>query len=103
MYNISEELVLRVKVHLSGTQISSELQSTVRLHYRHMARTSQQEGLVFEVTSDLLPALTAAEAISMALFAIVTAHSDSSSLLSLFEGLLTHSFSYFLHAQQSKI
>ncbi|GMT19893.1 hypothetical protein PFISCL1PPCAC_11190, partial [Pristionchus fissidentatus] len=46
------------------------------LSVRHMVRAKQKCGAIFEITSDLMPALTAVEAFSIALFSIMTIHSD---------------------------
>ncbi|KAF8358945.1 hypothetical protein PRIPAC_93940 [Pristionchus pacificus] len=46
------------------------------LSMRHMVRAKQKCGAVFEMTSDVMPALTAVESFSIALFSIMTIHSD---------------------------
>ncbi|GMS89840.1 hypothetical protein PENTCL1PPCAC_12015, partial [Pristionchus entomophagus] len=46
------------------------------LSMRHMVRAQQKCGAIFEMTSDMMPALTGVESFSIALFAIMTLHSD---------------------------
>ncbi|GMR42840.1 hypothetical protein PMAYCL1PPCAC_13035 [Pristionchus mayeri] len=46
------------------------------LSMRHMVRAKQKCGAIFEMTSDVMPALTAVESFSIALFSIMTIHSD---------------------------